>query len=325
MSDYRCDTGGVNGQGIDGDVGDFPEATTYFPKGPQGGLAALEDGVGSTVVADHPCPVCGLNDRARFRIYFDGAQKLYRCGSCGFVSQYCGPGASSIVESYEDVETLAAVEQGQQWMYPGRARALGDIADRILAAGGTGKLLDVGCGDGQFLAICAEKGFATYGVEESRARAEYASERSGARITQGRYDKDMFAPEMFDVISFVQVLEHLTGPREALASAYTHLRPGGTVCIEVPSRFAPHFLLYRLTRSKRFVDTRRGVITPHVGYHHPGSVRRMTEEEGFEQISLTTGRWWAKYLGWKGLIGKAMDPLLNRAQIGGILFLGQRV
>jgi SAM-dependent methyltransferase len=276
-------------------------------------------------VEGSPCSICGLDDRARFRIYFDGAQKLYRCRSCGFVSQYCGPGASSIVESYEDFEMRGVVKEGQEWIYPDRARVLDDIANRIIAAGGAGKLLDVGCGDGQFLAICAEKDFETYGVEESTVRGEYAAEHSGAHITQGRYDKDMFTPETFEVISFIQVLEHLAKPREALATARTHLRPGGIVCIEVPSRFAPHFLLYRLTRIKRIVATRRGVIDAHVGYHHPGSVRRMAAEEGFEEICLTTGRWWAKYLGWKGQVGKAMDPLLNRARIGGILYLGRRV
>jgi 2-polyprenyl-3-methyl-5-hydroxy-6-metoxy-1,4-benzoquinol methylase len=280
----------------------------------------------STVaLADNSCSICGLNDRARFRIYFDGPQKLYRCGSCGFVSQYCGPGASSMVESYEDSTKLGAIDRGQQWIRPDRARVLGDIADRIRAAGGAGKLLDVGCADGQFLSICAEKGLETYGVEESRVRADYAAEHSGARIMQGRFSENMFAPGTFDVISFIQVLEHIARPREVLAIAHTCLRPGGIVCVEVPSRFSPHFFLYRLTRVKRIVETHWGVIDSHVGYHHPGSVRRMAAEEGFEEISLTTGRWWAKYLGWKGSVGKAMDPLLNRARVGGILYLGRRV
>lgn len=44
------------------------------------------------------------------------------------------------------------------WIYPWRQHALEDIADRIVPEGGKGRLLDVGCGDGHFMAIMRERG-----------------------------------------------------------------------------------------------------------------------------------------------------------------------
>jgi SAM-dependent methyltransferase len=132
----------------------------------------------------------------------------------------------------------------------------------------------------------------------------------------------MFKPGSFDVVSFIQVVEHVPDPVGVLRSACSHLRPGGLVCIEVPSRYAPHFLLYQATRLRRLIEPPRGVIPQHVGYHHPASIRLAAKRAGFKEVSLTTGRWGVKYCGWKRLVGLAVDPLLNAASIGGILYLG---
>lgn len=270
----------------------------------------------------HPCPVCEQDDRGRFKNYYDGGQKLYRCLNCGFVADYPGPGASTVILSYEEGPfEWGGVES--PWLYPGRERALEDIADRILLGGGHGKLLDVGCGDGHFLTICQRKGFDCHGVEDSKALAEHAA-RAGAQIVQGRYRSDMFEGSSFDVISFIQVIEHIPDPRSVIRIAHRHLRAGGILCIEVPSRTAPHFLLYQSSRIKWFIDPPRGVISNHVNYFHPASIRYLTQAEGFEEISLTTGRWAAKYSGWKRALGDVLDPLANFLGVGGILYLGSR-
>jgi 2-polyprenyl-3-methyl-5-hydroxy-6-metoxy-1,4-benzoquinol methylase len=270
------------------------------------------------------CLVCANGDPDRFRIYYDGPIKLYRCLECGLVAQYPGPGRESRVLDYRDFYEISWDSAIQEWEYPERGAALADIARRIRAAGGRGRLLDVGCGDGQFIARCGELGLECAGVEESVALAEYARRTTGAEITTGRYVASMFAPATFDVISFIQVVEHLHEPRAVLEAASEHLRPGGIVCIEVPSRTAPHFLLYRATRIHQLVDYPRGVIPSHLAYYNPSAMRRLTSGVGLEEISLTTGRWAAKYHGWKHAIGRVVDPIANGTRVGGILYLGKR-
>jgi SAM-dependent methyltransferase len=270
-----------------------------------------------------PCRICGQDDSRRFKIYYDGELKLFRCLDCGFVAQYPGPGGSHVIESYEGY-SVKVDGDGQQWEYPERQGQLEDIADRIVAAGGSGRLLDVGCGDGMFMTICQARGFEVAGNEEARAYVDHARATTGADVTLGRYAAEMYEPASFDVISMIQVVEHVPEPRPFLEIAHRHLRPGGLVVIEVPSRTAPHFLLYRATRRKRFVDGGKGVLEEHVGYHHPGSMRRVTSDAGFQEVKLTTGRWAPKYEGWKRRVGAAIDPVLDRAGIGGILYIGRK-
>jgi 2-polyprenyl-3-methyl-5-hydroxy-6-metoxy-1,4-benzoquinol methylase len=269
-----------------------------------------------------PCRVCGQDDSARFKIYYDGELKLFRCLECDFVGQYPGPGDSHVIESYEGYRVH--LRDGERWEYPERQGQLEDVADRIVAAGGRGRLLDVGCGDGLFISVCQAKGFDAEGNEDAVAYAEYAREQTGAQVTVGRYAPEMYEPESFDVISMIQVVEHVPVPREILEVAHGHLRPGGLVVVEVPSRTAPHFLLYRATRMKRFVDDGKGVLAEHVGYHHPGSIRRIASDAGFQEVDLTTGRWAPKYEGWKRSVGRMIDPVLDRAGVGGILYVGRK-
>lgn len=263
------------------------------------------------------CPVC--LERASGP-YYERDQRLLKCDTCGFVFESAVTRANL---HYEGAYSLEWAEK-ERWQYPARASALTDIVRRIVRAGGSGRILDVGCGDGHLLHICAGHGFDCVGCEPSRVLASYAAQASGAEVVQGRYELSLFPAASFDVITFVQVLEHISEPRALLRAAWYHLRPGGLLCVEVPSRYAPHFLLYQLTGIRWFVDSPRGVIQWHVGYHHPASVRHMCAAERFREIELTTGRWTAKYHGWKHAVGLLVDPVVNLVHVGGILYLGQR-
>lgn len=264
------------------------------------------------------CLACG---RERFRPYYEGAIdlrrqptiRLLRCTNCGHVQQDV-----PIVFEYDDVYEA---DWDGAWERPDRRAALLDIANRIPRKG---RLLDVGCGDGMFMDACASVGFECVGVEESGALAKRARSSTGASVEHGRYRAEMFEPGSFDVISFIQVVEHLPDPVATLRTAHDHLKPGGVVCVEVPSQTAPHFLLYRLTRIGWFVAEPRGVIPQHISYFSPRSMRAATSRAGFDQASLTTGRWAAKYRGWKHSVGSVVDPIADRLGVGGILYLGER-
>jgi SAM-dependent methyltransferase len=273
-------------------------------------------------ILDRPCAVCGETRAEGFRIWFDGFVKLYKCLTCGFVAQYPGPGEFAVVTDYQDFGSLDFVNEGQEFVYPERRRVLSDICDRAIAHQPSGKVLDVGCGDGHFLYLCSQKGLDCYGVEDSRALSSYASEKTGARIIQGLYDKDMFPQGYFDIIAFIQVLEHIPNPASALETARYHLRESGTLVIEVPSIHSPHFLAYEWTGIKRFVKPPDGVIRWHCGYYTPRSLATLTTRCGFKELSITTGRWKYKYTGLLGGVGEMMDPLLDALGVGGILYLG---
>jgi SAM-dependent methyltransferase len=276
------------------------------------------------IYSTNPCPVCGETDPDCFRIWFDGHLKLFRCHTCSFISAFPSPGKSSVIYDYRDLYNLDFTKNGQKFMYPERENALTDIAGRIKKIIKTGDLLDVGCGDGQFLYQCSVTGFNCKGVEESKILSDYASKLTKLEVICGKYVKDMFPPQSFDVVTMVQVLEHIPDPGNALEAARYHLRENGIIVIEVPSVNSPHFLAYRLTRLQKFVKNSNGVIYSHVGYHKPTTIMNLTGRHGFEKIVLVTGRWQYKYSGSLRLIGRGIDPALNLFGIGGILYIGRK-
>lgn len=271
----------------------------------------------------YPCAVCGEIKPEKFKIYFDGYVKLYQCKRCFFVAQYPGPGINTIIKEYEDIYSLDFLKSGKDFMYPERSKVFNDIAQRIKNIKGTNvKILDVGCGDGHFLYHAGKLGFECYGVEPSKVLADYASKKNNCNVIQANYNKTIFPENSFDVISFIQVIEHLEDPISVLEIAKYHLREDGLLVIEVPSLHAPHFLAYKFSKIKKFVKPPHGIIYSHFGYYCPSSLNYLTSICGFEKLSLITGRWQVKYTGILKFIALITDPIFNALKIGGILYFG---
>lgn len=266
------------------------------------------------------CAVCQESRPASFRIWYDGHVKLYRCRSCGFVSLFPGPGGDPLVDDYSNsYSSLEFTERGPL-IYPERREVFNDVVQRVRARMPGGKLLDVGCGDGHFLSLCRPY-YDCQGIEPSIVLADRAARLAEVPVLNARYEAEAYPAESFDVITMIQVLEHLPNPREILGAARQHLRPDGILAIEVPSIQAPHFLLYRVTGLKQVVG---GLTTHHFGYYEPRTLERLVVSCGFKKVSIVTGRWAVKYKGTKGAIGRIADPLLDRLRIGGILLLAER-
>jgi 2-polyprenyl-3-methyl-5-hydroxy-6-metoxy-1,4-benzoquinol methylase len=96
-------------------------------------------------------------------------------------------------------------------------------------------VLDVGCGDGHFLAIFAEKGCSTYGTEFDHKSAIVA-ESKGVRMLEGGLLPDLPADiSGFDVIVFTEVIEHINIPRTVINHFVKLLNPGGLLFITTPN------------------------------------------------------------------------------------------
>ena len=276
------------------------------------------------VKGNNPCAVCGEHRPEKFRIWFDSYLKLYRCATCGFVAQYPGPGGDLVMTDYSHAYTLGFLEAGHEFMYPQRRRVLQDIVNRIKTHTPKGDLLDIGCGDGHLLYLAHKAGLSPHGVEDCDTLAKFAAQKANANVICGRYHRDMFPEASFDAISLVQVLEHIPTPAETLKTVLYHLRPGGTLLVEVPSITSPHFLAYRMTGVKWFARPPGGVIPSHCGYYAPKVLQGLAEVCGFHTKSVVTGRWQYKYSGAIRTIGAILDPVFNALGVGGILYIGQK-
>lgn len=112
---------------------------------------------------------------------------------------------------------------------PGFARELTDYAPTAARS-----LLDVGCGNGDFLADAQSLGMKVRGVETALSAVNVARER-GLECDSGGVASLAEISERFDVIRLFHVLEHLDEPLESLRTIARALSPGGVMIIEVPN------------------------------------------------------------------------------------------
>ncbi|WP_157817737.1 class I SAM-dependent methyltransferase [Candidatus Thiodictyon syntrophicum] len=120
-------------------------------------------------------------------------------------------------------------------LYPGLAAHL-DLLVRYLPASayGGGRLLDVGCGDGEALEILRDLGWQVCGVEVD-AQAVTAARRRDLDVKQGTLAAAGFPDETFDAVTSSHVIEHVHDPRAFLAESRRVLRGGGTLVAVTPN------------------------------------------------------------------------------------------
>lgn len=117
----------------------------------------------------------------------------------------------------------------------GRHRQRLDAAFRYLPRPRPGQtLLDVGCGNGDFLLQARDAGWTVRGIDPD-PKAVQAARRRGLDACEGSVDTLADMPDRFDAITLSHVLEHVHDPVRTLADIHRLLRPGGHVYIDTPN------------------------------------------------------------------------------------------
>ncbi len=127
--------------------------------------------------------------------------------------------------------------------------------------------LDIGAGRGDYMKACSSAGFEAWGLEPSEPFYRRLIDKVGIpaeRLQLGRVEEIDFPAEHFDYISLVAVLEHIPDPSLAITRAMQWLKPGGIMCIEVPSS---DWLMAKLFDF--YYKLRRMDYTTHLSPMHP--------------------------------------------------------
>ena len=114
---------------------------------------------------------------------------------------------------------------------------------RHIPPGWRGRLLDVGCGSGDFVAMARAWGFEAVGVDVDPVAVRQAQAK-GLDVRLGGVEALDPATERFDGITMSHVLEHVHDPIDGLRRCAALLRPGGWVWIETPNVEAPGHARY---------------------------------------------------------------------------------
>jgi SAM-dependent methyltransferase len=156
---------------------------------------------------------------------------LQRCEDCGL--EHYDPPVAGSAAFYQALSRIAGYYCGRRWEFEETLRRLPPDPD----------LVDVGCGDGVFLAMVS--GSRKRGLELNPEAVARARGR-GLNVKEGLLGD--LQNESTDILTLFQVLEHVPRPHEVLQEAARVLRPGGQLYVAVPNNDgwmgnAPHDVL----------------------------------------------------------------------------------
>lgn len=234
------------------------------------------------------CPICGSTE-ARAS-YLPGAYhggQLYRymmCSSCGIV--YVAPTPSpEVLLRFYDASYFADTSEAEA-VEPHRLASLEDLETFCPR----GRLLDIGCGTGTYLAAARGRGWDVVGVEVSEVAARIAGERTGAPVWLADELVAAAGGVRFDALHFGDVLEHLPNPRGALRYYLNYLRRGGVIAVDGPLEANPHLALWALQAHLRLKRALRMATTASVPPYHVWLATGKAQLAFFESAELATLR-----------------------------------
>lgn len=262
----------------------MPDLLTLCPCG--GDLLALPIYQASTAGLKfglRPCTRCG-------RKVLDPRPSASELGAW-YGRGYFGAGSTKFVGPIENYVALFRRSRARL-----AARLLGQPGDGSLAGR---RVLDVGCGAGQFLAALAARGCECHGTELSAETAVRAAGVAGIRLHVGPIDASTYPEGIFDLISAWHVLEHLSDPDATLRNCRRWIREGGTLMVAVPNIDSWQA---RLFRGYWFhLDPPR-----HLFHFGVASLRTALQEAGFRIVRI-------RHLSWEhnlfGMLQSALNSL----------------
>lgn len=175
------------------------------------------------------------------RFGVEGGFNISQCESCGLIQLSFSLPPRELKRLYETYYNFGGNKEG---LYTEIRKAFfGSPLYRLWMAldgdlcfhsrRGKGRLLDIGCNEGQGLQIYKQNGFMAEGLELNE-RAASEARKKGFRVFTDCLEA--FQPEQsYDVVVLSHVLEHSLNPREMLTHVARILKPGGQVWISCPN------------------------------------------------------------------------------------------
>lgn len=167
--------------------------------------------------------------------WFDkGETDFKRCTTCNLVLRVPMPTAAELDAIYAALYGDSQIASGQTNQESG-TYALQQYAQfllsQVLRPGQ--RVLDYGCGSGALVQMLRQSQVDAIGLETSAGARQFCLERRGFTL-QGSLDE--IPAGSVDVITMIEVIEHLTDPHDALLQLSTRLKPGGQLLVTTPNR-----------------------------------------------------------------------------------------
>jgi SAM-dependent methyltransferase len=165
--------------------------------------------------------------------------------------------------------------EDRHWWFIGRRRIiLSLLGDRLPAASAdrTRRLLDLGCGTGTMLAHLRQFG-EVEGLDADERAVEFCRARGESRVRLLDGPELPLPDETFDVVTALDVLEHIEDDTRALREIARVMRPGGLLLATVPAH--------------RWMWGAQDEISHHFRRYSGSEMRERVEGAGFDLERLT--------------------------------------
>jgi 2-polyprenyl-3-methyl-5-hydroxy-6-metoxy-1,4-benzoquinol methylase len=177
-----------------------------------------------------PCQLC--ESQTAEKLFEKKGYAHLQCSRCGSVYVFPRPQADELVDFYNQ-ELLDHLSQSCWQDSHKHAWGLWQRTLNVAQTKGRpGKLLDIGCGTGEFMRFAQQSGWqGVEGVEVIPKIADYARAATGATIHTTDFLNADLESGSYGVIALWDVIEHLSDVKASLRAIYRLLKPGGVVII----------------------------------------------------------------------------------------------
>ncbi len=254
------------------------------------------------------CPFCKETLSSAKHVLSNNGFNIIECQGCGMSLVNPRPGKEVIQTFYPEkshthsipvssfknkIREKIFIEAGR---YPSTyrnffeqllCRALAGIlrsqVNPIIPYRGGGKLLDVGCGNGDFLRLVRTAGWDTYGVDVD-IKALKAAKNGYHKLICGTLDSIGFSSFHFDAITILNVLEHCHDPLQVLKNCNRILKHDGIIVVCVPN--------FECLELKIFEADWMGIQNPlHLFHFNLITLSEMLKCAGFEIVDIKFKIW----------------------------------
>ncbi len=230
------------------------------------------------------CRICGAATEAAGSKYSEFSARsfdLARCPTCGFAfvvdprtdyaniydaEYYAGRGADPHVDYVDDVSRRGSVQE-YEW------RGIVSILDELGALRVGSRWLDFGCGLGGLLRHAREAGHDVTGFDEGFAADELR--RAGLPCVTATELQEGHGS--FDVVTAIEVVEHVVEPMKVFERMAGALRPGGLLFLTTGNA-RPH--------RDRLASWQYVRPEVHVSFYEPGTLERCLREVGLQPVTV---------------------------------------
>ncbi|MBN2712562.1 MAG: class I SAM-dependent methyltransferase [Planctomycetes bacterium] len=276
------------------------------------------------------CPLCGSNSPRPYAV--EREMRMCICGDCGLL--YVNPRLSDklLMEIYSEYYHTANHwdkyiddhELEKDWQKHTSTPAAvwenryGQIWSQLatLLPKENIKALDFGSGTALWPGFAARKGMEIWAYDIAENVASRNAGESGVRWSIApSIEEAGFEENSFDLITMWDVIEHLTAPRDTLASIAKYLKPGGVLFVQTPNAWwvkTKYRILSLMPKEKvASMISKYGIFLPeqHLQYYSLPTLKRQLASLGFAGFRQA-------YIDWSGDAGASLKARVAYKGIG---------